>query len=65
MSTREVCKRSSWSEGESVIVETLMSNKHVVSKEQPVAHTDLLVGQELSGPCPWRVPGATPGPPEG
>lgn len=52
MSTCVLCKHSKWSEGESLILRMLMNNKHVVSKEQPIAHIGLVGSQELCCPTP-------------
>lgn len=58
MSTCVLCKHSNCSEGESLIIRTLMNNKHTVSKE-PIAHIGLVVSQELCWSHTWRVPGAS------
>lgn len=52
MSTCVLCKHSNWSEGESLIIRTLMNNKHTVSKE-PIAHIGLDVSQELCWSHTW------------
>lgn len=54
-----LCKHSNRSEGESLIVRTLMNSKHIASKEQPIEHIGLVVSWELCWSDTCNVPGGT------
>lgn len=56
LSTCVLCKHSNWS-GESLIIRTLMDNKHTVSKEQPIAHIGFVVSQEFCWSYTWGAAG--------